>query len=328
MLGDVRQPHHRRVRLLSAPSGNGAVPDVGWQPPAALGTAHVVEVDGVPRRYFEAGDAGGEPVVLVHGVPTSAALWRHVVPRLTDGGVVRVLAVELLGYGTSVHDQTDDAGDVRDLSVRAQGHGLGRLLEVLGARPAVLVGHDIGSGVVQVCAAADPSSVAGLVVTNGVVDDSWPVPPVQAVKVAGAAVSRLPFVAVRTFFRAGLRLGYVDGAAAAEGTRWHLRPYAAAERRGTGGARALVRQVDAFDDRHTREVVDAVAALDVPARLVWGEADRFQTVAAGQRLAGLLGVELRRLPGLRHWTPEEAPDEVAAAVLEVVDDVRAARPDA
>lgn len=44
-----------------------------------------LEVDGVPIRWLESGD--GPPVVLIHGIPTSPALWRHVVPLVGGLGV-------------------------------------------------------------------------------------------------------------------------------------------------------------------------------------------------------------------------------------------------
>lgn len=64
-------------------------------------------VDGTPVRWLEQ-DGDGVPVVLVHGIPTSPALWRHVVPRLEG---LRV-ALEMTGYGDSI-----PAGEGRDLSL-------------------------------------------------------------------------------------------------------------------------------------------------------------------------------------------------------------------
>jgi len=72
-------------------------------------------VDGTPIRWLEQ-DGDGIPVVLVHGIPTSPALWRHVVPRLSG---LRVLAFEMTGYGDSI-----PAGKERDISVAAQAERL------------------------------------------------------------------------------------------------------------------------------------------------------------------------------------------------------------
>ncbi|MEE4164231.1 MAG: alpha/beta fold hydrolase, partial [Woeseiaceae bacterium] len=56
-----------------------------------------VIVDGLEMRWAESGE--GPPVVLLHGIPTSPHLWRHVVPRLEG---VRCLAWEMVGYGQSI----------------------------------------------------------------------------------------------------------------------------------------------------------------------------------------------------------------------------------
>lgn len=45
------------------------------------------DVDGTLVRWLEQGT--GLSVVLVHGIPTSPALWRHVLPRLTGMRVLR-----------------------------------------------------------------------------------------------------------------------------------------------------------------------------------------------------------------------------------------------
>jgi pimeloyl-ACP methyl ester carboxylesterase len=66
------------------------------------------------RRRAHAVDRGGEgfPVVLVHGIPTGPALWRHVLPQVRGGSL---LAFEMVGYGDSI-----PAGRDRDISVPAR----------------------------------------------------------------------------------------------------------------------------------------------------------------------------------------------------------------
>ena len=59
-----------------------------------------VDVGGARLYYYAAGSRGaGEPIVLIHGFPTSSHLWRDVVPLLPTGR--RVVVLDLLGYGRS-----------------------------------------------------------------------------------------------------------------------------------------------------------------------------------------------------------------------------------
>lgn len=85
------------------------------------------QVNGTPLRWLEQGS--GLPVVLVHGIPTSPALWRHVMPRLPG---MRVLAFEMTGHGDSI-----PAGRGRDVSVGAQADRLNAWLDHLGINRAV-----------------------------------------------------------------------------------------------------------------------------------------------------------------------------------------------
>ena len=52
------------------------------------------------RRIAYGVHGSGEPVVLIHGTPSSAYIWRNVVPKLTKSGN-KVHLFDLLGYGLS-----------------------------------------------------------------------------------------------------------------------------------------------------------------------------------------------------------------------------------
>jgi pimeloyl-ACP methyl ester carboxylesterase len=120
--------------------------------------AQQATVRGVPMRWTEVGE--GFPVVLVHGIPTSPALWRHVLPQVHGG---RCLAFEMVGYGNSI-----PAGRDRDISVARQADYLLGWLEQLGVERAVLVGHDLGGGVAQIAAVHQPRRCAGLVLADAI----------------------------------------------------------------------------------------------------------------------------------------------------------------
>jgi haloalkane dehalogenase len=87
----------------------------------------------------EAGD--GDPIVLLHGNPTSSFLWRNVLPHLQSRG--RCIAPDLIGMGES--DKLPDSGPGSYRFVEHRRH-LDALLEALGVRERVtFVIHDWGS---------------------------------------------------------------------------------------------------------------------------------------------------------------------------------------
>lgn len=67
-----------------------------------------LEVLGSKIHYVEAG--AGNPILFLHGIPTSSYLWRNVIPHLTSLG--RCIALDLIGLGKS--DKPDIAYTVFD----------------------------------------------------------------------------------------------------------------------------------------------------------------------------------------------------------------------
>jgi len=263
-------------------------------------TSHYVEVGGVRMRWEESGE--GRPVVFVHGIPTSPRLWRHVIPRVRNA---RSMAWEMVGYGASIEE-----GAGRDISVGRQADYLAAWMREVGLDGgALLVGHDLGGGVAQILAVREPELVRGLVLTNCISYDSWPIPGVKAMRAMGPAVERLPNGAFRQVYGAFLRQGHDDPARARESIAEHWPYYEKA-----GGAAAMVRQTRSLDVRDTLAVANRIPELDVPARLVWGAADQFQEIGYGYRLAYELGAPIERIEEGKHFVPEDHPEPVAAAV--------------
>lgn len=259
-------------------------------------------VDGLTSRWLEHGS--GRPVVLVHGIPTSPGLWRHVMPRVEG----RSLAWEMTGYGSSIPD-----GAGRDLGLAAQAERLLGWLDVQDLDRPVLVGHDLGGGVAQIAAARSPERFAGLVLTNSVCYDSWPIPSVKAMARGAAVLRHLPDVALYPSFVQLLRRGHDRRDVALESIGEHWRHYVT-----HGAAASLMSQVTALDVSDTLAVADRLPGLGLPARVVWGEADQFQKLPYGERLASDLQTDLRRIPGGKHFTPEDHPEHVAEAINELL----------
>ncbi|MBW3550289.1 MAG: alpha/beta fold hydrolase [Proteobacteria bacterium] len=249
----------------------------------------------------------GIPVVLVHGIPTSPRLWRKVMPLV---GGARLLAWEMVGFGRSIPQ-----GRGRDISVRAQAGYLLAWLDALGLDRVVLAGHDLGGGVVQIAALRQPERCLGLLLTNAIGYDSWPIPSVKMLRATGGLVRHLPAGAIRTgVFGMLMARGHDDPQVARESLALHSAPYAE-----HGAGEALIRQVRALDVEDTRAVAGELPRLrGTPARVVWGAADRFQKIKYGARFAEDLGVPLERIEGGKHFTPEDHPDRIAAAITALI----------
>ena len=98
-----------------------------------------IEVLGSRMAYVEAGS--GDPIVFLHGNPTSSYLWRNVMPHLESQG--RCIAPDLIGMGDS--DKLEDSGPDRYTFVEHRRY-LDALLEALDVTADVtLVVHDWGS---------------------------------------------------------------------------------------------------------------------------------------------------------------------------------------
>ena len=100
-------------------------------------SSNVVHVKGLKIHYLSAGQ--GEPVVLLHGWPTSSYLWRKIIPRLA--GNKWVIAPDLLGFGGS--DKPIDTSYTLNHQVEI----LDSFLTGLGINQTSLIVHDLGGPV-------------------------------------------------------------------------------------------------------------------------------------------------------------------------------------
>jgi pimeloyl-ACP methyl ester carboxylesterase len=126
----------------------------------------------------EAGE--GPPVLLCHGFPELWYSWRHQLTALADAGY-HAIAPDMRGYGgTTAPERVDEytlfhlVGDMT------------ALLDVLGEREAVIVGHDWGAMVAWTAALLRPDRFRAVVGMSVPFMPRLPVPPTQMMKaVAG-----------------------------------------------------------------------------------------------------------------------------------------------
>lgn len=111
------------------------------------------EVMGIQIKHREIGK--GQPVVFLHGIPTSSYLWRNILPEV--GKNYRAIAPDLAGYGAS------DLPPNGDYSFQSQYLFFEGWMEAMNLEHAVLVVNDLGSAIGIKYAIEHPDKVKGLV---------------------------------------------------------------------------------------------------------------------------------------------------------------------
>lgn len=246
---------------------------------------------------------GGQPVVLLHGIPGSGATWAPVVEALPDG--FDVIVPDLLGFGGSERPRGLD-----DLHAVAQAAAVAALLDELHLTGAVVVGHDFGGPVAVMLTAARADLVAaiGLFATNTFPDTPIPFP-LSTVNwpVVGAAAQRVLFC--------GLSLRMLLRQAVGPGGP-HLDP---AVHLGDSAQQAAIATIFAGSLTGLARLYEPVEAqlrsLDIPAVVGWGDRDPLFSVEQGRRTADAAGVDLRLYSGAGHFLPQERPADVAADIV-------------
>lgn len=132
-----------------------------------------IEILGLQMAYHERGK--GDPIVLLHGNPTSSYLWRDIVPHLEGSG--RCIVPDLIGMGDSQKLDKPGADSYRFVEHRPY---LDALLEALDVRENVtFVVHDWGSALGFDWANRHRDAVRGIAYMEAIVApiaswDDWP----------------------------------------------------------------------------------------------------------------------------------------------------------
>ncbi len=266
-----------------------------------------IEVGGVRLYAHAAGSrGGGEPIVLLHGFPTSSHLWARVAPCLPPDR--RILLVDLLGFGRS------DRPDGQSLSIRAHAERVVGLLDALGINYACVVGHELGGAVALAMAVRWPQRVARLGLVSAVAYDEWPARELKLLRAMLPLTRHLPATFLTSLLRKEVVRGYVDPEAGERSVTRYLRPFRTAV-----GRDVLVEHLLALDPAETQALAPRLKDLVMPTAVVAGAHDGFVPAATAERLAAdIPGASIDVVAEGRHFLPEEQPRAVADVITRLL----------
>lgn len=262
------------------------------------------ELDGLSYRPLQVAwtDLGhGEPIILLHGIPTWSFLYNEVIPLLADN--YRVIAPDFLGHGYS------DRRDFFDRSLLAQTEMILRFMEHLGIERAHFVGHDTGGGVALIMAIHHPERVARLVLTNVVAYDSWPID--DMVALGNPSWRRKTPEEVAEFLASGLPDGLFNKERLTPAFRAGIvAPYSDEE-----GKISIIRNASSLNTNHTTMLVARHSEIKSPTLCLWGVHDPWQTINDGEKLSReIRDARLVRVENASHWIPHDAPGRFAEEI--------------
>jgi pimeloyl-ACP methyl ester carboxylesterase len=233
------------------------------------------------------------PIVFVHGLGGSHAMWLYQVPAFCAR--FPVITIDLRGHGAS-------SGGDKDFTMADLALDIARLLRVLGVGRAHVVGLSLGGMVVQQLALDHPQVVASLVLSDTV---AGPMPGFESVmQDALRFIEENPMPAV-----AEARIT----TAFSERVDPEMRNYFI-DQVARNQKAAYVR---AARSAFTFSARERLGEITVPTLVLVGEQDRVTPPICSEELAGSIrGSRLVRIPGAGHITNVEFPSEFNAAVTE------------
>ncbi|MBB3086056.1 alpha/beta fold hydrolase [Geodermatophilus sabuli] len=255
------------------------------------------------------GPDDGRPVLLLHGFPETSASWAAVTPRLTEAGL-RTFAVDQLGYSPGARPAEVGAYALPNLAqVTAD------LMTAIDVPRADVVGHDWGANVAWALAAWHPDRVRSLTAVSvphpTAFTTAWRSDPEQQ--------ERSGYI--RLFWQEGKaeEVLLADGARRLRRMFGDAVPAEAVDEYVSvlSAPGALTAALNWYRAMNSSTPVDPV---DVPTTYVWSDGDVAIGRTAADGCTDCVRGDYRfvELAGVSHWIPEQAPEALAAAVLDRV----------
>jgi haloalkane dehalogenase len=262
-----------------------------------------VEQDGLRMHYVDEGE--GAPVLLLHGEPTWAYLYRKVIPRITP--VARCVAPDYLGFGRS------DKPVAREwYSYDTHTAWLERFVDELDLRDVTVVMQDWGGPLGMRLAVERPDRVTGMVVMNTGTFSGRP-PSDTWLRFRELVRRSGPEFQAGRLIRRTCTTNLPDEVVAA-----YDAPFPVPESK--TGALMFPEQVPTEPDHPSaakmREVRDKLGSWEGRTLVFFGDSDPIFSPRVAERIAELIpGAELQQpIAGAGHFLQEDAGEEVGQRI--------------
>lgn len=275
--------------------------------------SRLIPVRALGFQTYVLDQGAGEPVVLLHGIPTHCYLWRDVAGALSLER--RVIAPDLLGFGFA-----DRPGGV-EVGPLAQARFITAVLDELGVEQFALVGHDFGALVGCEMLRLAPERVSHLTLTNTSLQRrDWtggsPLNPTRLLALPG--IGELAFGCARPFMLKLAFMSYVSERQRLtdETLQLYWHPF---ENGFAGTLLSLFRQ-NKLDEGIFAGWRAALSDYDGESLVAWGMRDPTFGGERGARLADLLrDSRLVEFRNSNHFIQEDRPRALARLILAALD---------
>ena len=258
------------------------------------------------------GPDDGRPVLLLHGFPETSLSCASVTPLLNEAGL-RTYAPDQLGYSPGARPDEVAAYSTPNLAqVTAD------LLTALDVPRVDVVGHDWGANVAWALAAWHPDRVRSLTAV------SVPHPAAYTVAYRTDPEQKERSGYIRLFWQPGK----AEDVLLADDARRLRRMLSGGEGDSGIPAEAIEQYVAvlsapgaltaALNWYRAMSSSDRVDPVGVPTTYVWSDGDVAIGRTAAEACANYVTGDYSfvELPGITHWIPEQAPEQLAAAILD------------
>ena len=310
-----------------------------------------VGTNGIELNIAEQGE--GPLVLMLHGFPESWYSWRHQIPAVAAAGF-HAVAPDMRGYGKS--DKPDDIATYNQVEVTNDIVGL---ISALGYETAIVFGHDWGAPTAWSCALHHPDKVTAVGVLSVPFSPRASVPPLDMMKEIFKDMFfyqlyfQEPGVAEaewETNLRVNLRKFYHMGSGAFDAGNF-IAPKSPdsdllsdMEDPGTLGDWCTESDLDFYTTEFEQSgfrgplnyyrnhnltwslTEGGPEEINQPALFIAGEKDGVIMLAADalkNMPSYVTNLKVNQLiPGIGHWTQQEAPDEVNALMIDFLNLVK------